>query len=183
LRDEGLAFILVCKPDAHATTSACWEHFGRNGAVRTVSRTRWTGQRHETDTYRYAESVPLRDADGALEVNGYELVTTDAGGKVLYRKAFATRLTVDAGNVAAVVAAGRNRWKIENENNNTLKTQGYHFEHNFGHGRQYLSSLLVSLIILAFLTHTVLECGWTTHTGSGARSCPHESACSTTSQP
>ena len=59
--------------------------------------------------------------------------------------------------MAAVVAAGRCRWKIENENNNTLKTKGYHFEPNYGHGKKYLSSLLASLIILAFLTHTVLE--------------------------
>jgi hypothetical protein len=43
------------------------------------------------------------------------------------------------------------------ENNNTLKTKGYHFEHNYGHGRQYLSSVLASLIILAFLVHTVPE--------------------------
>ncbi len=134
LLDEGFAFILVCKPDSHATTYEWLEHFGRNGAVRTVSRTRWTGRRHETDTYRYAESVPLRDPDGALEVNWCGLVTKDAGGKVLYRNAFATSLTVDAGNVAALVEAGRSRWKIENENNNTLKTQGYHFEHHFGHG-------------------------------------------------
>ena len=42
-------------------------------------------------------------------------------------------------------------------NNNTLKTKGYHFEHNNGHGQQHLSPLLASLIILAFLTHTVLE--------------------------
>lgn len=53
--------------------------------------------------------------------------------------------------------AGRCRWKVENENNNTLKTQDYHFEHNYGHGREHLSSLLASLIILTFLTHTVLE--------------------------
>jgi hypothetical protein len=32
------------------------------------------------------------------------------------------------------VAAGRARWKVENENNNTLKTKGYHLEHNYGHG-------------------------------------------------
>lgn len=64
---------------------------------------------------------------------------------------------LDGGNVAEVVEAGRGRWKIENENNNTLKTKGYHFEHNFGHGKQHLSSLLASLIILAFLIHTVLE--------------------------
>jgi len=60
-------------------------------------------------------------------------------------------------HVAAVVASGRARWKIENENNNTLKTKGYHFEHNFGHGKQFLSSLLATLILLAFLLHTLLD--------------------------
>ncbi|BBL77346.1 hypothetical protein [Methylomagnum ishizawai] len=43
------------------------------------------------------------------------------------------------------------------ENNNTLKTGGYRFEHNYGHGQNHLASMLASLIILAFLTHTVLE--------------------------
>jgi hypothetical protein len=65
------------------------------------------------------------------------------------------RLTVD--NVVAVAQAGRGRWKIENENNNVLKTQGYHLEHNFGHGKQYLAAFLLSLNLLAFLFHTVLE--------------------------
>ena len=76
---------------------------------------------------------------------------------MLYRNAFATDLALDGGSVAEVVEAGRSRWKVENENNNTLKTKGYHFEHNDGHGRQHLSSLLASLIILAFLVHTVLK--------------------------
>jgi hypothetical protein len=40
-----------------------------------------------------------------------------------------------------VVEAGRSRWKIENENNNVLKTKGYHLEHNFGHGQQHLSNV------------------------------------------
>ena len=153
----GLGFILVCKPESHATVYEWLEHLQRNGAVRTVVRTRWTGRQRETDTYRYAESVPLRDADDALMVNWCALTTTDDSGKVLYRNAFATGLALDDGNVAEVVAAGRARWKIENEHNNTLKTKGYHFDHNFGHGKQHLSSLLASLIILAFLTHTVLE--------------------------
>ena len=60
-------------------------------------------------------------------------------------------------NIKEIVEAGRTRWKIENENNNTLKTKGYNFKHNFGHGKQHLSSLLASLNILAFLVHTVLE--------------------------
>ena len=157
LRSYGLRFVLVCKPDSHPATYEWLEYLERIGAVRTVVRTRWTGKRHETDTYRYAAAVPLRDAEGAMEVNWCELTTTTAGGKVLYRNAFATGLALDDGNVAEVVEAGRSRWKIENENNNTLKTKGYHFEHNYGHGKQHLSSLLASLIILAFLVHTVLD--------------------------
>jgi len=159
LRSYGLGFILVCKPSSHPATYEWLEYLGRTGAVRTVVRTRWTGKRNETDTYRYAAAVPLRDAEDALEVNWCELTTTTADGKVLYRNPFATGLALDDGNVAEVVEAGRSRWKIENENNNTLKTKGYHFEHNFGHGKQHLSSLLASLIILAFLVHTVLD--WT----------------------
>lgn len=56
-----------------------------------------------------------------------------------------------------VVQAGRARWKIENENNTVLKTKGYHLEHNFGHGKQYLAAFMLSLNLLAFLVHTVLE--------------------------
>ena len=47
--------------------------------------------------------------------------------------------------------------KIDNENTNVLKTKGYHLEHNFGHGKQYLSAFMLSLNLLALLFHTVLE--------------------------
>jgi hypothetical protein len=40
-----------------------------------------------------------------------------------------------------------------------LKTKGYHLEHNFGHGKQYLAATMLSLNLLAFLFHTVLEWG------------------------
>jgi hypothetical protein len=55
------------------------------------------------------------------------------------------------------VRAGRPRWKVENENNNTLKNNGYHLTRNFGHGKQHLSTLLASLNLLAHLFHTLLE--------------------------
>ena len=154
---RGMDFILVCKPASHAIVYEWLEFLQRGGAVNTVVRRRWTGRRREIDTYRYATAIPLRDGDDALWVNWCELTTTDEHGKVLYHNAFATSLALNERNVLEVVAAGRCRWKIENENNNTLKTKGYHFEHNYGHGQQHLSSLLASLIILAFLVHTVLE--------------------------
>ena len=134
------------------------DDLGRNGIVKTVVHRRWTWKQYETDTYRYVSAVPLRDADDALTVNWCEITTArTADSKLLYRNAFATSLTVDDTNVAEVVASGRARWKIENENNNTLKTKGYRFEHNYGHGEQYLSSLLATLIMLAYLLHTLLD--------------------------
>jgi len=63
--------------------------------------------------------------------------------------------------VAQVAQAGRGRWKIENENNNVLKTKGYHLEHNFGHGKQYLSATMLSLegvsqLLIFYSTSTLI---------------------------
>ena len=46
---------------------------------------------------------------------------------------------------------GRARWKVENETINTLKTQGYQFEHNFGHGKKNLSVIMALLMMIAFM--------------------------------
>ena len=116
------------------------------------------GPQRLTDTYRYFHHLPLRDSADALYVDWCELTTTDAAGRVLYRNSWATSHKVTAETVVALAAVGRSRWKIENENNNTLKTKGYHFEHNYGHGKQHLSAVLATLIILAYLVHTVLDC-------------------------
>jgi hypothetical protein len=120
---QGLDFILVCKPDSHPVTAEWVADLQRIGAIGTVTRTRWTGKGLETDTYHYAAAIPLRDADDALTVNWCEITTTGTNGKVLYQSAFATPLAINDGNVAAIVAAGSGRWKIENEHNNTLKTK------------------------------------------------------------
>jgi len=56
---------------------------------------------------------------------------------------------------------GRTKWKIENETFNTLKNQGYQFEHNFGHGNKNLHSNFAILMMLAFLVDQIQEaaCG------------------------
>ena len=61
----------------------------------------------------------------------------------------------------SLMRAGRARWKIENETFNTLKNQGYHFEHNFGHGYQHLSTVFATLMMLAFLIDQIQQrcCG------------------------
>lgn len=153
----GLNFILVCKPSSHPTLYEWLDGLITTQGVHTLSLERRQGKRRERDTYRFANALPLRDGDAALAVNGCELTTTDADGKVLYHNAFVSNHTIHAGHVAAIAQAGRARWKVENENNNTLKTQGYHLTHHFGHGQQHRSALLVTLNLLAFLLHTVLD--------------------------
>jgi hypothetical protein len=78
-------------------------------------------------------------------------------GEQRYHNSGITHHRLTADNVEQVAHASRGRWKIANEHNNVLKTKGYHLEHNFGHGKQYLAAFLLSLNLLAVLFHTVLE--------------------------
>ena len=66
------------------------------------------------------------------------------------RMSWVTDLPVHEKTLMKVMRAGRARWRIENETFNTLKNHGYHFEHNFGHGYKYLSTVLGFLMLLAF---------------------------------
>jgi len=154
--EHGLNFVLVCKPTSHKTLYEWVAGLDTSGGVHTLTRTRRRGKKTETDHYRFVNHVPLRDGDDALEVNWCELTTTRADGTIAYKNAFATNHPITTDNVADIVQAGRTRWKVENENNNTLKTKGYHLTHNFGHGKHHLSTLLTTLNLLAFLFHTVL---------------------------
>lgn len=153
----GLNFIFVCKPSSHITLYDWLDGLEKSQAVQTLSIERRKGKRREIDHYRFIEQLPLREGDDALKVNWCELTTTDQDGKVIYKNAFISNHPINAHNVVDIVCAGRTRWKVENENNNTLKTKGYHFTHNFGHGRQHLSTLLASFNLLAFLFHTILD--------------------------
>jgi hypothetical protein len=154
--EQGLNFILVCKPDSHTTLYEWVDGLATAGDVQTLIRKRRRGKKTETDTYRFVNQVPLREGEDALQVNWCELTTTRADGTVVYKNAFASNHAITPDTVVDIVTAGRARWKVENENNNTLKTKGYHLTHNFGHGKQHLSALLATLNLLAFLFHTVL---------------------------
>ena len=146
-------FILVCRQESHTTL---YEHL-EGIDLPTVTTTRWTGKVEETYTYRYLNGVPLKDGDDALLVNWCELTVSRPDGKVVYKNSFATSYSISDDTVAQLVLAGRTRWKVENENNNTLKTKGYNLEHNFGHGKQHLASFLATLNILSLSFHTLLE--------------------------
>jgi hypothetical protein len=155
---HGFHFLFTCKPASHAHLSGWVEALQPGPALQTLKqRVKGKRNRWEHHHYRWANQVPLTDSDEALKVNWCELTVTDGEGKLLYRNSFITDWAITAETVSGLVAAGRARWKIENENNNVLKTKGYHLEHNFGHGKKHLSSLLLTMNLLAFGLHTLLE--------------------------
>jgi len=151
-------FFFTCKPDSH-TYLFKWVEALEEGRDRhsLKARVKGKGNRWENYHYQWAKGVPLTEDADALKVNWCQLTITDADGQVLYRNSYITDWVISADNVAGLVAAGRARWKIENENNNVLKNHGYHLEHNFGHGKEFLSSLLATMNVLAFGLHTLLE--------------------------
>jgi hypothetical protein len=118
----------------------------------------FNGRFTEVTMVRYINDVLLRSGSDALSVHWFDITVVHAKtGEQLYHNSCITNHRLTADNVLDVAQSGRGRWKIENENNNVLKTKGYHLEHNFGHGKMYLSAFMLSLNLLAFLFHTVLE--------------------------
>jgi hypothetical protein len=152
--------IFTCKPDSHPTLYERIAFWQANDAMAEREVHHWNGRFTEVTMVRYLNDVLLRSGDDALSVNWFTITVVNAKtGEQLYHNSCITNHRLTAANVVDVAQAGRGRWKIENENNNVLKTKGYHLEHNFGHGKQYLSAFLLSLNLLAFLFHTVLEWG------------------------
>jgi hypothetical protein len=156
--DNGFNFILVCKPESHVALYEQVEFLDRNGVVEQFEVQHWNGQFHEIHQYRWVNRVPLRRGEDALQVNWCEItITRKDDGRRLYHNTFITNHELKRSNVVAVVRDGRARWKSENETNNVLKTKGYHLEHNFGHGQQHLANFMLTLNLLAFLFHTLLD--------------------------
>lgn len=154
---ENLNFILICKPDSHKTLYEWIAYLEKTNDLEEVEITYRKGKHSYTDKYRFTSDVPLRDTKDSLKVSWCELTSVRDDSKVTYHNSYATNHHITKENIVKIVKAGRARWKIENENNNTLKTKGYHLTHNFGHGKENLSTVMATLNLLAFLFHTTLE--------------------------
>ena len=156
--DAEMNFIFTCLPSSHSSLYEWLDYFEKNGEVQHLTTKHRKGKSIKIYTYRFVNQIPLREQEPSLLVNWCELIVRDSDdNSEVFHNAFVTNHAIDIDNVAEIVEAGRCRWKIENENHNVLKTKGYNLEHNFGHGQKHLSSTLLSLNLLAFLFHTVLQ--------------------------
>ena len=153
LQDHNLHYILGVKEGDHASL---FEHVA---AAEPAGRVTYydrddaeTGVRHR---FRFVSDLPLNEAHADLRVNFLECWEWD--GDQVQHLSWVTDLRVTKGTVYQLMRGGRARWRIENETFNTLKNQGYHFEHNYGHGYQHLSVVFAVLLLLAFCVDQVQQ--------------------------
>jgi len=115
-------------------------------------------KKKKTYIYKWINSVPLNGREDTLWVNYFELSIYDTeSDKITYYNSWITDISITGDNIVELVKGARARWKIENECFNTLKNQGYHIEHNYGHGMKYLSMNFFLLNLIAFFIHQILE--------------------------
>ena len=145
LRKHNLRFILGVKEGDHKFLFATVAQATQAGLA-TEFESESAGVLHR---FRFLNQVALNESHPDELVNFVEYWETQAGATQHF--SWVTDLTVTLENVFQIMRGGRARWKIENETFNTLKNQGYHFEHNFGHGEKNLSVVFASLMMLAFL--------------------------------
>ena len=150
LKDLNMHFLLGAKPDDHEFLFEEVVKAHEDNRVITIS---WNDEK-DPDVLceiTFLHDVPLNKSNPDLSVNFLQYI--EYGPDDHRRKQFTwvTDLTITKDNARHLVRGGRARWKIENETFNTLKNQGYHFEHNYGHGKQNLSVVFAMLMMLAFL--------------------------------
>jgi Transposase DDE domain len=153
LQDHQMHYLLGVKEGDHASLFAHVAAAERAGRVSYYDRDdAKTGLRHR---FRFVSDVPLNEANADLLVNFLECWEWDQDQ--VQHFSWVTDLRVNKGTVYQLMRGGRARWRIENETFNTLKNQGYHFEHNFGHGYQHRSVVFALLMMLAFLVDQVQQ--------------------------
>lgn len=148
-------YILVVKPKDHVelfahidARSAANQH-GIDYFVDPKTRT--------THCFRWANRVPLNKSHAHLLVNFLEYWEINARMEIQYHNSWVTDFVCKKSNVWDIKCGGRARWKVENETFNTLRNQGYHFGHNFGHGQKNLSVIFALLMMLAFMVDQIQQ--------------------------
>jgi Transposase DDE domain len=147
LHDHGCHYILGVKAGDHAYLFKQVQAAEEAGRLTDYERhDRAVGVVHR---FRFVNDVPLNASRADVRVNFMEY--WEIGKDTVQHFSWVTNLRVSKRNVYTLMRGGRARWKMENETFNTLKNQGYHFEHNYGHGEQHLSVVFATIMMLAFL--------------------------------
>jgi len=148
-----MSYILVAKPTNHILLYQWFSEFHQMGETQKLKIIDLKGYVH---LYEWVNDIPLNGTKDADNINYFEY-TILKDNNVNFHCSWVTDILITQNNIVQLVKAGRARWKIENEAFNTLKNQGYHLEHNFGHGDKHLSYNLLLFNFLAFFMHQIFE--------------------------
>lgn len=156
LKKEEFRFVLGVKPDGNKYLFELFNRLKKQGRTNSY-QIKENKLIHE---FEYANKLPLNSDNRDIVVNFLLYRQIDTEGKKPDRVfSWITDFHLSKRSVYHIMRIGRSRWKIENETFNTLKNQGYNFEHNFGHGEKNLCTVFVNLMMLAFLVDQ-LQQGW-----------------------
>lgn len=148
VQDLGYHFIFCVKESDHAHLFTQFDEARRRGE----GGKQILDDPHRSDRFHYfrwVNGLPINASHKDIRVNVLEYWQVTGNDQI--RFTWVTDIAITKDNAHRIMRAGRARWKIENEIFNTLKNQGYHFEHNYGLGKQYLSMVFVKIMMLAFL--------------------------------
>lgn len=145
-------YLLNVKPDSHETLFKCIEGKRARKELKVYNYTE-NGIKHQ---FEYVNNVLLCSSSPKLRVNFIQYTQTDTKGKKT-TFTWITDIKLAKNKLVSLMRAARARWKIENETFNTLKNLGYNFEHNYGHGKDHLSTMFAYLMLLAFYIDQLIQ--------------------------
>ncbi len=147
-------YIFVAKPDSHKIMFNSLDSLTLNKKVIVDNE----GHRH---CFEWVNNIQLNGNEESINVNylKYTEYATDKNNieRVIFSTSWVTDIEIDENNIVCLAKTGRRRWGIENECFNTLKNQGYHIEHNYGHGNNNLCFNFLILTLIAFLFQQMLQ--------------------------
>lgn len=153
LKDNHMSFILTAKPSDH---TSLYQWFAETRAIKETHSLRIKGLNGREHVYEWLNNIPLNDSKDADNINFFQY-SIFKEEKRTFRSGWVTDIKITSKNIKELVKCGRARWKIENETFNTLKNQGYHAGHNFGHGDQHLAYNFFLMNLLAFYMHQIFQ--------------------------
>lgn len=153
LLQAGYHYIIGVKPDSHKALFRQAQARIQSRAAKSWSYTDQKGKH----SLEWVNNLPLCSSQSHIRVNFLRYEQKDEKDNLLQTFTWITDMNISQNNVLLLARAARSRWKIENETFNTLKNQGYHFEHNYGHGQDQLATVLAYLMLLAFVLDQIQQ--------------------------
>lgn len=158
LKRLNLRFLLMAKPSDHQCLFGEVIEASDQGRDEIISIFDLTDSKLQLSETQYVSNISLNASNKNVRVNFLQHFEFDRKtGEVSKRFSWVTDIDLERRQFIYYTRVGRSRWRIENETFNTLKNQGYHFEHNYGHGSKNLTTVMMLVMFLAFLVDQVQQ--------------------------